>query len=113
MLKIVRLPIDDRSNVKVFRERRRIRFPFESGGRPRVGPSDAAVLDGPSQVNHRQKIAEGQNRSSRGGHDVKRLKLRWITVVTARHAEIAQNKLREKREIESHEEHHGGQTGQD
>src|SRR5258708_29286146 len=84
--------------------RSRIGCPLEARRRPRVLPGNLAVAHGPSQVNHRQKIAERENRSARGGQHVEHLEFRRIGVIAARHSEAAKNELREERQIEAYEQ---------
>src|SRR5271168_149617 len=112
MGKIVRLPGNFRGFVEVFGGGRRGGFPFEAGGGPGVGSGDFAVLDGPGQIDHGQQIAQGENGSASGGHDVKHLKFRGITVVAAGLTEIAEDELREKSEVEADEEGDGGNAGE-
>src|SRR5260370_9115210 len=98
---VVWLPGNFRCDVEIFRWWRRIGYPLEARRRPRVLPGTFAVAHGPSQVNHRQKIAERENRSARGGQHVEHLEFRRIGVIAARHSEVAKNELREERKMEA------------
>src|SRR5260370_8567450 len=88
---VVWLPGNFRCDVEIFRWWRRIGCPLEARRRPRVLPGNLAVAHGPSQVNHRQKIAERENRSARGGKNVKHLEFRRIGWVDARPPKVAKN----------------------
>src|SRR6185369_3293403 len=49
--------------------------------------------------------AEAENRCARGREYVEYLKLRRVRVIPARHSEIAGDKLRQERQVESDEDH--------
>src|SRR5713226_8676583 len=79
-----------------------------SGSRPWVGTRHLAVTHGPSEINDGQEIANRQNRCSGSRHHIQHLKFGRITVIAARHPEIAQNELREKREIKTKKQNNRG-----
>src|SRR5690349_19382866 len=94
--------------MEIFRGWRRIRRPLKASSGPGILASHLAVAHGPGEIEHREQIAERENRSAGGGKDVEHLKFRRIGVVAARHAEIAKNELREEREVKTDEERDGG-----
>src|SRR6267378_1559881 len=100
---VVRLPRDFGRDIEIFSDRRRGRLPFEASAGPRVGTGYFTVAHGPSEINHRQQVAQREDGSSGSGHHIEHLKFRRIAGVASRHAQIAENKLREEREIEAQE----------
>src|SRR5712664_3902711 len=104
---VVWLPGHFGCDMEIFRRWRRIRFPFKARGRPGIWPRNLAVTHGPNEVNHRQQIAQRENRPARRGQDVQHLKFRRIGVIAPRHAEIAKKKLRKERQIEADEQRDG------
>src|SRR5712675_1798927 len=100
---VVRLPSDFGRDVEIFSDRRRGRLPFEASARPRIGAGYFTVAHGPSEINHRQQVAQREDGSSGSGHHIEHLKFRRIAGVAARHAQIAENELREEGEIEAQE----------
>src|SRR5208337_5193820 len=78
VVKVVRLPRDDRGNLKILGGRRGWGCPFEAGRRPRIITRDPAEERGPSQIDHRHQITDGENRGARSGHHVVNLKFRRI-----------------------------------
>src|SRR5271165_84342 len=100
---VVGFPGHDGLFVEVEGRRRRLRFPFESGGIPRVVRSGLAVTHRPEEVDHGQHVADAENRGSGGREHVQNLKLSRILIVAARHAEISEDELREEREVETDE----------
>src|SRR5882757_9688685 len=100
---VVRLPRDFGGDIEIFSDRRRGRLPFEASAGPRIGAGYFTVAHGPSEINHRQQVAQRQDGSSGSGHYIEHLKFRGIAGVAAGHAQIAKNKLREKCEIEAQE----------
>src|SRR5712675_1585459 len=100
---VVRLPRDFGRDIEIFSDRRRGRLPFEASARPRIGAGYFTVAHGPSEINHRQQVAQREDGSSGSGHHIEHLKFRRIAGVAARHAQIAENELREKGEIEAQE----------
>src|SRR6266853_1998768 len=109
---VVRLPSDFGRDIEIFSNRRRGRLPFEAGAGPGIGAGYFAIAHGPREINHRQQVAEREDGCSRGGHYIEHLKFRRIAGVTPGHAQIAENKLREKCEIEAEEESDGSDAGQ-
>src|SRR5208283_3568996 len=105
VMKVVRLPRDHRGNLKILGGRRRRSFPFEAGRRPRIITRDLAEERSPGQIDHRHQIADGENRGARGGHHVVHLKFRRVDVIAARHAQIAEQELREERQVEANKEY--------
>src|SRR5713226_2250150 len=101
---VVWLPGNFGCDMEIFCWWRRICCPLEARRRPRVLPGNLAVAHGPSQVNHRQKIAERENRSARGGQHVEHLEFRRIGMIAPRHAKVTKNELRKKRQIEADEQ---------
>src|SRR5580692_402273 len=112
IVEVVRLPIDFGRDIEIFGERRRRGLPLKPRCRPWVRSCDLSVAHRPRQINHRQQVAERENRGTRRGHHVKHLKLGWIAVIAARHAEIAENKLREERQVEPNEKSDCGRLRQ-
>src|SRR5712672_2154024 len=100
---VVRLPSDFGRDVEIFSDRRRGRLPFEASAGPRIGAGYFTVAHGPSEINHRQQVAQRQDGSSGSGHYIEHLKFRRVAGVAPGHAQITKNKLREKREIEAQE----------
>src|SRR5258708_1290448 len=94
--------------MEIFRWWRRIRCPLEACRWPWVLPGNLAIAHGPGQVNHRQKIAQRENRGACGGKHVEYLELRRISVIAPRHAEVSEDELREEGQIETDEENHRG-----
>src|SRR5258707_2087721 len=109
---VVRLPRDFGRDIEIFSDRRRGRLPFEASAGPRVGTGYFTVAHGPSEINHRQQVAEREDGSSGSGHHIEHLKFRRIAGVAARHAQIAKNKLREKCEIEAQKQSNRSDAGQ-
>src|SRR5712692_1773643 len=91
----------DGGYVEVVRRRGRGGLPLETLGFPGIHARNRAVAKRPNQIDQRQHVTDSQDRRAGGGHDVQNLKLRRINVVAARHAEIAEDELREKGQIES------------
>src|SRR5882757_2503906 len=100
---VVRLPRDFGRDVEIFSNRRRGCLPFKAGAGPRVGTGYFTVAHGPSEINHRQQVAQREDGSSGSGHYIEHLKFRRVAGVAPGHAQITKNKLREKREIEAQE----------
>src|SRR6266850_4221304 len=76
-------------------------LPFETGCVPGIGGSFLAVFQRPNEIDYRQKIPDAENRSARAGEDVVDLKFVRISMVTARHAEIAHDELRKECEVKA------------
>src|ERR1051325_2102890 len=102
---------DGRRREVVLGRRRRCR-PLERGAPPRVGAGALAVLEGPEQIAEWQRVADGEDRRARAREHVQHVELRRIHRVAARHAEIAEDVLREEREIEAEEDGHRGETAE-
>ena len=94
---------------KIMFWRRRRRCPFQPGRVPRIWPGFFSIKQRPDQINQRQQITDAENRRARGGKDVVDLKFRRVIVNAARHAEIAQDKLREESQVESDEHDQRGE----
>src|SRR5215831_12079740 len=90
---------DDRRVMEVVGWWRRTGFPFQPRGLPRIVAGHFAVLQRPYEVDRRQNESHGEYRSSGARKHVQHLKFQRVSGVAARHAEIAQNELREKRKI--------------
>src|SRR5208282_374713 len=104
IMKIVSFPRYNGCDFKILGGGRRGRCPLEPSGGPGIAASHLPVERSPSEVNHGQEIADGKNGGTGGRHHVVDLKFRRIHVVAAGHAEIAEQELREKSEVESDEE---------
>src|SRR5271168_3592627 len=96
--------------LEIFRGRRRRRFPFQTFRAPGIRSGDGAVANGPEQIDQRNQVADAENGSAGGRHHVEHLKFSRIYSVAARHAQVAQHKLREEREIEADEYHERSET---
>src|SRR6476661_1412408 len=92
---------------EVLGQRRRLRAPLEARRAPRIRPRDLAVLERPEEVDDRQQVAEAEDTGARRRHHVQHLELVGIHVVAARHAHVAEDELREEREVEA-DEHQDG-----
>ncbi len=108
IMKVVRFPGNYGSDFEILRERGRLRGPLEASGGPGIIAGNLAVESRPSKVNHREQVTDSQDGSAGSRHDVVHLKLRRIHMVAARHAEIAENELREEGEVEAYEKDEGG-----
>src|SRR5208337_3155855 len=104
---VIGFPGDDRRLVKIEGGRRRRGLPLQTRGVPRIGFGDRPVAQRPQEVDHGQKIADRENAGAGGRKHVQHLELRRILPVTARHANVAKNKLREERQIEAGEHQEG------
>src|SRR6266404_2500009 len=100
---VVRLPSDFGRDIEIFSDRRRGRLPFEASARPRIGAGYFTEAHGTSEINHREQVAQREAGSSRRRHHIEYLEFRRVAGVAPGHAQIAKNKLREKREIEAQE----------
>src|SRR6267378_5480531 len=109
---VVRLPSDFGRDIEIFWERRRGRLPFEAGAGPGIGAGHFTVAHGPSEINHRQQVAQREDGSSGSGHYIEHLKFRRIAGVAAGHAQIAENELREECEIEAQKQSNRSDAGQ-
>src|SRR5882762_5060744 len=109
---VVRLPSDFGRDIEILSDRRRGRLPFEASAWPGIGAGHFTVAHGPSEINHRQQVAEREDGSSGSGHHIEHLKFRRIAGVAAGHAQIAENELREEREIEAQKQSNRRNAGQ-
>src|SRR6267378_532210 len=109
---VVRLPSDFGRDIEIFSDRRRGRLPFEASAWPGIGTGYFTVAHGPSEINHRQQVAQREDGSSSGGHHIEHLKFRRIAGVAPGHAQVTKNKLREKSEVEAQEKSDGRNAGQ-
>src|SRR5277367_1959432 len=96
--------------LKIFRGRRRRRFPFETFRAPGIRSGDWAVANGPEQVDQRDQIADSENGRAGRGHHVEHLKFAGIYGVAAGHTQVAENELRKEREVEADENYQRGET---
>ena len=108
-LVVVSFVVHDGHFGKVLGQRRRLGLPLEAGCLPGIVAGDLAVLERPDQVEDRQQVAHAQNGCARGGEDVENLELRRVSCVAPRHAQRAQDELREEGEVEADEGDHGRQ----
>src|SRR5215472_15579324 len=91
--------------------RRGLRSPLESGGIPGIVRCGLAVTHRPEEVDHRQEITDAEDGCTGGREYVEHLKLGRILVHAPRHAQVAENELREEGQIESEEYDERGQAG--
>src|SRR5258707_2528854 len=97
---VVRLPGDFGRDIEIFSDRRRGRLPLEASAWPGIGAGYFTVAHGPSEINHRQQVAQREDGSSCSGHYIEHLKFRTVAGVAAGHASTAKNKIRAERESE-------------
>src|SRR6187402_665234 len=103
----ISLRCDDRRRAEVFggwwgRDR-----PLETGGVPWIRCSNGPVAQAPQKIRSSDEVAEGHYGCACGRHDVEHLELLGIRGIAARHAEIAEHKLRSKGDEESDEDANG------
>src|ERR1700736_3870212 len=104
VLVVVSFPIDHRGTLKIESRWRRRRLPLQPGRAPGIGGGKFTVAHRPQEIDHGQQVTHGKDgRAGRRKH-VQHLELRRILPVTARHAEIAQDELREERQVEADED---------
>ena len=101
---VVRALGHDRRLREVLCRRRRRRLPLQAGRAPRVRAGRLAVPQRPDEIHHRQQIAHAENRRAGRRQHVQHLELRRIRVIPARHPEIAEQELREERQVEADED---------
>src|SRR6185437_10851949 len=77
--------------------------PFEAGCAPGVGTGALAMEDRPGEIDERQHVGDREDGGSRRGEHVPGLQVRRIRVVTPRHAEVAEDELRQEGEVEADE----------
>src|ERR1041385_6724984 len=70
---IVGRAMHDGRVLEVVRRRRRGGLPLQAGGAERVVPGALAVAHRPRQVDHRQQVADTQDRRARGRHHAQHL----------------------------------------
>src|SRR5450631_2905526 len=102
-LVVVCFVIHDGRFDKVLGQRRRLSLPFKTCGLPGIVAGDSAVFERPGEVENRQQITDAEDCGSGGGEDVEYLKLLRIGCVAPRHAQRAENELREEGEVEADE----------
>ena len=88
---------------EVVRQRRRLRRPLESGRVPRIRAGPLALEQRRDEVDADQHVADRQNRCAGRRQHVQHLELRRVDVVAARHAQIAEDELRDERQVEPDE----------
>src|SRR6267142_3244992 len=109
---VVRLPGDLGRDIEIFSARRRGRLPFEASAGPGIRAGYFTVAHGPSEINHRQQVAQREDGCSRRRHNIEHLKFRRVAGIAPGHAQVTKNELREKREIEAQEKSDGRNAGQ-
>src|SRR5919108_2504284 len=77
--------------------------PFQSLGIPWIGSCNGAAPQRPEKIDHRDQVADAEDRSACRRHDIENLKLLGIGGVAPRHAEVTEDKLREKSQVEADE----------
>src|SRR5713226_375398 len=92
-----------RHDVEILRGRRRCGLPLQSLRAPWIDGRPLSPFERPKEVRHWQRVAERQNRSASRRHDVQHLEFFRISMIPSRHAEVAEYKLREERQVESDE----------
>src|SRR5271165_1767591 len=73
VLIVISFPGDDRGLIEVVGRRRGRSHPLEANGVPWVGRGRLPVPQRPQEINHRQHVTHGKNRSSGGGKYVQHL----------------------------------------
>src|SRR5450755_2455843 len=96
VLVIVSFPGDDRRLIEVVGWRRGRGHPLQADGIPWIRRSEFPIPQRPQEINHRQYVTHGKDRSSRGREHVQHLELRRVRMVPAGRTHIAQDELREK-----------------
>src|ERR1700722_12722340 len=100
---VVCLVIHDWYIDKVLCQRRRLNLPFQASRLPGVTARDLTVLERPGHIEHRQQITDAKYRGARCRQDIQHLELRRISMVAARHAQVANDELGEEGQDESNE----------
>src|SRR5690349_1113328 len=94
----------DGHHVEAFRRRRSGRsFPVQALCAPRVLRRDGSVAYRPEEIDQGNRVADGKDRSTCRRQNVEYLEFGRIDRIAARHAKIAQHKLREEREVKAQE----------
>src|ERR1700688_1256280 len=101
---LVRLLVDHHRVVEVEGGRRRGGRPLQPLRAPRVGPRLLAVEQRVEEVAERQEVADTQDRGAGGREHVPHLELGRVLTVAARHAEGAEDDLREEGQVEADED---------
>ena len=109
---VVGFPGHDGLFVEIERRRRRGGLPLQAGGVPGIVRSRLAVAHRPQEINHGQQISHAEHGCAGGREHVQHLKFGHVAVivVAARHAHVAEQELREEREIEADEDDQRGQA---
>src|SRR5690348_10030581 len=92
---------DDWHHLIISRRRWRAGLPLKALCSPWIGCSHFAPFQRPNEIGHRQQVAERQDRSARRGHHVQNLELFGVGVIAPGHPQVAEQKLREERQVES------------
>src|SRR5207248_4046201 len=112
-LVVIRAAADARLLFEVVLWRWRTRLPLEAARAPGVCARASAAEDRPAQIAERQQVTHGEHRRARGGKDVEQRELRRVFVVAPRHAEPAEQVLREEGEVEAEEDGERGDARED
>ena len=102
---VVRVPGDDRRLVEILFRRRRGRRPLQTDRAPRIRPGLAAELQRVDQIDKRQQLADAEIDAPAVDRTFSTWNSGAIRVIAARHAQIAEDELREERQIEADEHH--------
>src|SRR6185437_11801279 len=94
---------------EVVRRWRRGGSPFEPGRTPGICLGALAEEYGPGEIAEREQVRDGENGRAGRGQNVPGLQVWRVGVVATRHAEIAEDELREEREVEA-DEHEDGRV---
>src|SRR3954471_13786375 len=106
---VVRAAVHDGCFVEIMDRWRGRSLPFETGGLPWIGRRFRTVVNGPDEIDHGQEISNTQDAGTGRGENMVNLEFYRIGMVTARHAEIAEDELREEGEVKADECHEGGE----
>ena len=68
-----------------------------------------AVQQRPAEIDERQQVADREDRRARRRQHVQHLELRRVLVIAPRHARVAEQVLREEREVEAEEDQDRGE----
>src|SRR6478736_943868 len=97
--------------MEIVRRRRRGGLPLKARCAPWIVAGDFSIPERPEEIN------QGQNKSNRkhgcagAGKNVQHLEFFRIRVITARHTKVAEDKLREERQVEADERNQGREFG--
>src|SRR6202034_3274835 len=106
---VIGFPGDDGFFLEVKSWGWRGRLPLEAGGVPRIVGSGLAVTHRPEEINHGQKISHAEDGRPGGREHVEHLEFLRILIVAARHAEVAEDELREEGQVESQKHNQSGE----